>query len=395
MRQYVEERSSRGLYSIGIDASNLRGGGGVTHLVELLRSACPDKNKFSRIILWGGTETLSQVQNRPWLVKRSPTALNKGLWLRTYWQSFCLSRAAYDEGCDVLFVPGGSYAGSFEPVVAMSQNLLPFEMRELRRYGWSLMTLKLFLLRLTHSRSFRRANGVIFLTNYAQRAVLDVIGGANGSTAIIAHGLSPRFDSSPKAQKKITEYDELTPYRVIYVSMIDHYKHQWNVVEAVSILRERGFPVVLDLVGPANPSALQRLKCSLDNADPGGRWVNYHGEVAFDELHHKYLQADLGLFASSCENLPNILLETMASGLPIACSSRGPMPEVLEGSAIYFDPEQPESIAAALITLVKSPSLRHELVQQSYSRSKQYSWEQCAARTFSFLNECAEKFERN
>ena len=28
--------------------------------------------------------------------------------------------------CDVLFVPGGAYAGAFHPVVTMSQNLLPF-----------------------------------------------------------------------------------------------------------------------------------------------------------------------------------------------------------------------------------------------------------------------------
>jgi len=46
----------------------------------------------------------------------------------------------------------------------------------------------------------------------------------------------------------------------------------------------------------------------------------------------------------------NILVEAMASGLPIACSNRGPMPEVLGDAGVYFDPEDPHDIARALRT---------------------------------------------
>jgi glycosyltransferase involved in cell wall biosynthesis len=102
-------------------------------------------------------------------------------------------------------------------------------------------------------------------------------------------------------------------------------------------------------------------------------------------LHHRYAQADLGLFASSCENMPNILLETMASGLPIACSRLGPMPEVLGDAGVYFDPEQPEEIACALRELIESPQLRTDLAQASYQRAQQFSWQRCADETFGFL----------
>ena len=378
---------------IGIDATNLRGGGGVTHLVEMLRLANPKIHGFESIILWGGSASLKLVEDRPWLDKRTPLALDKGLLQRTFWQSYCLSKAASDEGCAVLFVPGGSYAGDFQPVVTMSQNLLPFEMLELRRYGWTLLMLKLMLLRLTQSRSFRKANGVIFLTEYARSKVLSVIGQISGQTSIVPHGLSPRFNKAPKLQQDITEYDNTRPYRILYVSIIDQYKHQWCVVEAVSILREQGFPILLDLVGPAYLPALKRLNAKIDIMDPERHWVHYHGAIAFDALHHQYSQADLGLFASSCENMPNILLETMASGLPIACSNRGPMPEMLGDSGIYFDPEQPESIVEALSTLVKSVPLRTELAQSSYSRAQKYSWQYCADETFGFLTESVQKYK--
>jgi glycosyltransferase involved in cell wall biosynthesis len=116
-------------------------------------------------------------------------------------------------------------------------------------------------------------------------------------------------------------------------------------------------------------------------------WVRYHGSIAFNLLHEQYAKADLGLFASSCENMPNILLETMASGLPIACSNKGPMPEVLGDAGIFFDPEKPEQISRALLLLIKSPRLRAELAQESFARAQEYSWKHCANETFEFLNE--------
>jgi glycosyltransferase involved in cell wall biosynthesis len=371
--------------TIGIDATNLRGGGGITHLVELLRISQSTLHGIERVVVWGGTPTLKVLDNRPWLDKRTPPALDKGLLRRTLWQRYSLSQAARNAGCDVLFVPGGSYAGNFHPVVTMSRNLLPFEMRELIRYGWSLFTLKLLLLRATQTRSFRKTDGVIFLTKYAREVVLEATGQLRSQTCIIPHGLNPRFKIEPKVQRAIGGYDDKRPYRVLYVSTIDEYKHQWHLIEAVAALRMQGLPIVLDLVGPAYPPALKRLNQTIHRLDVERRWVHYHGAIPFNELHLRYAEADLGLFASSCENMPNILLETMASGLPIACSNRGPMPEVLGQAGVFFNPEQPEDIARALRELIDSPQTRAELAQASYERVQEYSWQRCADETFKFL----------
>jgi glycosyltransferase involved in cell wall biosynthesis len=380
-------------HTIGIDATNLRAGGGVTHLIELLSLANPKIHGFGRIVVWGGRASLKRIEDRPWLDKRNPPALNKGLLQRTLWQSYRLSQEARIEGCAVLFVPGGSYAGNFRPVVSMSQNLLPFEMSELLRFGCRFLMFKLLLLRFTQSRSFLKANGIIFLTEYARTAVLNVTGKLIGQTSIVSHGLNPRFNTAPKPQFDISKYDDVRPYRVLYVSIIDQYKHQWHVVEAVALLREKGFPIVLDLVGPAYKPALKRLNAKIDSMDGERHWVDYQGAIAFDALHHQYALADAGLFASSCENMPNILLETMASGLPIACSNRGPMPEMLGDSGVYFNPERPEEIANALLTLIKSEQLRTELAASSYERAQKYTWQRCANETFGFINSVVQKYK--
>jgi glycosyltransferase involved in cell wall biosynthesis len=90
--------------------------------------------------------------------------------------------------------------------------------------------------------------------------------------------------------------------------------------------------------------------------------------------------------------MPNILLETMASGLPIACTNRGPMPEVLGQAGVFFNPEHPVDIARALRELIESPQTRTELTRASYERAQEYSWQRCAKKTFRFLSEVANNY---
>jgi len=210
-----------------------------------------------------------------------------------------------------------------------------------------------------------------------------------GETTIIPHGVGARFICSPRKQLPITYYSSDRPFRILYVSIIDMYKHQWTVVEAVSHLRKKGIPVILDLVGPSYPQAFLRLQRTLNRIDPSGKFAMYSGSVPHAELPARYAQADLCLFASSCENMPNILLESMASGLPIACSNRGPMPEVLGASGVYFDPESPLDIAHALEKMIESPEMRMQLAEGSFQRARVFSWQRCASETFEFLAKVA------
>lgn len=371
---------------LGIDASNIRSGGGLTHLVELLQAADPINDGFSKVVVWSGKSTLGRIEDRPWLVKSYQPLLDKALPWRIFWQQFRLATLAKDSGCDMLFAPGGSYGGDFRPFVTMSRNLLPFQWREMRRYGFSLVVFKLLLLRLSQSRTFRRADGLIFLTQYAKNAVLRVIKTTDGKTTIIPHGIDERFRRFPQEQFPIASYSKKSPFRILYVSHIEQYKHQWNTVEAAALLREDGYPVVLDLVGP-NGNAINRLNKTLSRLDPKGEFVRCWGAVSHAEIHTRYAKTDLCLFASSCENMPNILLEGMASGLPIACSNMGPMPEVLGDAGVYFDPENSRDIARALKELIESPELRAKLAKASLERSQGYSWRRCAEETFAFLDD--------
>lgn len=358
-------------------------------MIELLRAADPIAAGFERVIVWGSVATLALLEDRPWLCKRPLPVLERNYLMRAIWQRSRLGWLARAEGCNLLFVPGGSFATSFKPVVVMCRNMLPFEMRELLRFGISTQTLRQLLLRFTQSRSFRMADATIFLTRYARDAVLKVTGGVPGKVRIIPHGIDGRFMVAPRLQRPLDEYTEAQPFRLIYVSIVDVYKHQWRVVEAVARLHGQGYPLFLELIGPSYRPALRRLRAAMRRFDPQGGVARYLGPLPHSELHANYARADIAVFASSCENMPNILLEAMASGLPIACSNRGPMPEILGVAGCYFDPEDTNSIATAILGLMKSQKLRARLARAAYERAQQYSWVRCAEDTFEFLAEAA------
>ncbi|HZH72607.1 MAG TPA: hypothetical protein VFD91_08960 [Mariniphaga sp.] len=135
--------------NIGIDATNISRGGGITHLVELLKVADPDVHNFSHIYIWSSSSTLETINDKPWITKIHSTLLDKSLPFRVFYQNHLLSDEARKLNCSILFVPGGTFLGDFRPFVVMCQNMLPFETKEMKRYGLSLTFLKFILLRAT------------------------------------------------------------------------------------------------------------------------------------------------------------------------------------------------------------------------------------------------------
>ena len=374
-----------------IDASNISNGGTLTHLTEILHTGAAVEHGFDRVTVWACAATLAALPAEPWLKRRTEPVLEQNFLRRAAWQRSRLGDLARADRSDLLFAPGGSFATDFRPVVTMSRNMLPFDLTQLRRFGLSPQTLRLLLLRVAHSRSYRSADGTIFLTEYAHREVTSRVGVLPGAVRIIPHGVNERFFDNPRAPRNLEDCTADAPFRMLYVSIVDAYKNQPQVAEAIVQMRAAGLPVAIDLIGPAYPPALRRLRRALHRIDPNQVVVRYLGPRPYAELHAAYARADAVLFASSCENMPNILLEGMASGLPIACSNKSSMPEILGDAGVYFDPESVASIVAALDPFVRSAPMRAALAQRSFARAQQHSWQRCADETFAFLAGVAQK----
>lgn len=368
-----------------IDASNIKSGGGFTHLYELLYNMNPDDLAFDEVSIIGGPQ-LDKIKIFDWIKVIQPSALMKGGFIReTIWKIFELPELARQ--FDLVFAPGGTFYSKDVRYVSMSQNMLVFQKEERRRYGFSWIWIRLKMLQYIQERSFRSAYGIIFISDFAKKYITSHIGLKNVRTVNIPHGISQRFSSAVKEQRPIVEYSKERPFRLLYVSIIDVYKHQDQVIRAVVSLVESGTPVCLDLVGGAYDPSLKALKVMLDQYP---HCIHYHGFQPYETIERFYHDADAFLFASSCENMPNILIEAMASGLPIVASDKGPMPEFLKDAGYYFDPLNVGSIGRAIMKMCSDPVLRREKAVKAVEYAGKYSWVYCAQQTAQFLNQVGE-----
>jgi glycosyltransferase involved in cell wall biosynthesis len=369
---------------LGIDASRNRSGGAKAHLIGILSECDLAKHSIQAVHVWAYRALLDQLPDYPWLMKHNPIALEQSLAKQLVWQATALAGEAKSVGCDILFTTDASTLSRFKPMVVLSQDMLSYEPGVMRYFGYGLARLRLLAILALQNLAFRRAAGVIFLTRYAAK-VIQKSCGFLPSIAYIPHGIDAAF----KQSQQVSTWPEAGERSIscIYVSNAAPYKHQWVVVRAIAALRQRGHNLSLRLVGGGKGPAQELLQDAIAVSDPGGEFVEQLAFLPQQELPSHLAKADLFVFASGCENMPVTLLEAMAVGLPIACSNRGPMPEVLADGGVYFDPEDADSIAEAIEQIIQSPVLRLAISQRAKALSEQFSWKRCADETCAFVAE--------
>jgi len=367
---------------IAIDALNISRGGGLTYLIEFIHAFKESDTNSIEIHIWSSESALESIPDGVVIKHKVRPARN--FVSKLIWQTFSFQKILKANKIDILLVPGTLYLGPFRPYVVISQNMLPFEIREALRFGFSLETLRFFILRILQGISIFNASGVIFLSEYARESIKKIVKVKN--SIVIPHGINDNYRVRPKEQRFINDYDSSKPYKIVCTSFIGPYKHQWNVAEAVGKLREMGYPVSIDFIGkPVFDKSVVRLKKVISKIDPKMSWINILDEIAYENLPSIYTKYDLAVFSSSCENLPIILLEKMASGLPIACSNMGPMPSVLKNFGVYFNPLSIESIKTAIENLICNKDLRTELSNSSSIESEKYLWSSAVNRSCEYL----------
>lgn len=367
---------------VGIDASRNRSGGAQAHIIGILSECDPAKSGIEKIHIWAFKSLLDRLPNFSWLIKHNPPELQQGLFKQLAWQAFSLSREAKLLGCNIIFATDASTLSRFKPLIVLSQDMLSYEPGIMRYFGYSFFRLRLLAILVIQNLAFRRANGVIFLTRYAARLIQYSCGKIQNYKCI-PHGVDPIFrrlklsDDFPR--------NKTDPIRTVYVSNTEMYKHQWVVVKAISTLRNRGYNLHCSFVGGGKGRSLKLLQESISKLDPKGIFIKQLSFLAHNKLPKLLQDMDLYIFASSCENMPVTLIEGMASGLPIACSNRGPMPEVLEDGGVFFDPENSDSIANAIEQILLSPELRSKITKRAINLSHQFTWQRCSYETLEFI----------
>ena len=229
--------------------------------------------------------------------------------------------------------------------------------------------------------SFRDADGIV--TSSATTAVEIVSRFALDERKVrtIPPGLDMRFlEDVPSAELKETANRlELPPSFLLFVGAQVPRKNLVRFLDALKIVHLHGFQIPLILAGPeGEDSAPIRAK-----ADTLGmsRWIRTTGYIGEKDIRNLYRLATAFVLPSLCEGFGIPLLGAMASGVPVAASRVSAIPEVCRDAAVYFEPDNPESMAEKVISLLEDEDLRKKLVSRGKERARSFSWEKTALET--------------
>lgn len=373
---------------VGLDASRNRSGGAIAHIKGLLSGGDPRVQGIDTVHLWAHAALLDLLEPRDWLVKHTVAASNGSILRQILWQRFKLPLEARKLGIQVMFnTDAGSFC-PFQPSITLSQDMLSYEPGEMQRYPWwTKARLRLQVLRIVQLARLRKSTVAVFLTSHAAQ----VIGPLSHAShiEIIPHGIDAGFFGIDANRRSFPTSGE---FRCLYVSNAAPYKHQWHVIEGIALARRKtGRDIRLRLVGGGSGSSQRKIARAILRWDPDRQFVQQASFVPNSAVRDELANADLFVFASSCENMPITLLEAMAAALPIASSDRGPMIEILGPTASYFDPEDPDSIADAIISLSETHGQNARSGRAAQERARVFTWQRCAAETWRLLARIAGK----
>jgi alpha-1,3-rhamnosyl/mannosyltransferase len=109
--------------------------------------------------------------------------------------------------------------------------------------------------------------------------------------------------------------------------------------------------------------------------------VRFLGHVPDDDLVLLYNAAAVLAHPSRFEGFGLTVLEAMACGTPVVCSTAASLPEVAGDAALLVPTDDPEALAAAMDRLLRDTDLCHTLRAAGLARAALFSWDECARKT--------------
>jgi glycosyltransferase involved in cell wall biosynthesis len=232
--------------------------------------------------------------------------------------------------------------------------------------------------------SFRDADGILTLSHFTSVELVSRFGLEETKVKVVPLGLDKRFlDEVPAAELEATrERCSLPPAFLLFVGAQVPRKNLVRFLEALKIVHLHGIQIPFVLIGPEgeDTDAIRRQAEKLGL----GHWVTAAGYLDEESVRHAYKLATAFVFPSLCEGFGLPLVEAMASGVPVAASQTSAIPEICRDAAVYFQPENPESMAEKVLSVIEDEELRKKLVVRGKERARDFSWERAAAETLEF-----------
>ena len=123
--------------------------------------------------------------------------------------------------------------------------------------------------------------------------------------------------------------------------------------------------------------------------------VTFTGRLDREQIAALIREADIALNPSRVDNMPNSILEALASGIPVVSTDVGGIRHIVahERTALLVPAGAPEPMASALLRLLGDRALATRLRANGLADAEQYTWESVRDRLFALYRRAAATHE--
>ncbi len=232
--------------------------------------------------------------------------------------------------------------------------------------------------RLLARASLRRCDRIIVYSANTRRDLLNGRMAMDDAVVNIPVGVNPGLRPGVATEDFLRRYQLPRPF-ILTVGVLEPRKNHIILFEALRHLRERGEDVSLVVIGRegwhwSNPLARPQFQALAP-------WVQVIADLPDADLAEFYNRAAVLAYPSLYEGFGLPVLEAMACGTPVVCSSASALPEAGGDAALYADPHDPIAFADQLSRVLTDSALRHRMVEAGLRRARQFSWRRSAEQT--------------
>lgn len=242
---------------------------------------------------------------------------------------------------------------------------------------------------MTYTKLFRASQGIVANSLHTLNTIPE--GLKSSSSLFVAY---PGVDDSFLSLCPVTPFpSENQSVRLLTVCRLDHRKGVEKVLEALSLLRNKGIDVHYDVVGAGDISYYSSRAVELGISDS----VTFHGRCSNDVVRSFFKTCDVfimtsyaSLKLSEVEGFGIVYLEANAYGKPVIGTMTGGIPEAVEdgkSGLLVTDPMDAQEIAQTIQSMIKDKRRSAEMGFYGFQRvNKNFSYAKLAGGLMRWLN---------
>lgn len=225
-----------------------------------------------------------------------------------------------------------------------------------------------------------RADAIIAVSQHTRRDLVELYRTPPEKVHVIYQGIDARFRpaDATEIQRVGQAYAIERPY-LLMLGTLEPRKNHAVAFQALARLKAAGHPHRLVVAG-GQGWLFADVQQQVEALGLAGD-VIFTGRVAEADLPGLYSGAACLLMPSLYEGFGFPVLEAMACGTPVVCSSASSLPEAAGDAALLVEPTDAEALAAAVARVLGDPALAEQMRADGLAQAGLFRWERTAAET--------------